>query len=121
MFTFSADGDVKDSVTFVLSNFTEMNKLWVRMNQGPARDREKRENERQELRILVGKNLARLSQLEGVDAKMYETFVLPRIVDQIVQCKDVMAQQYLMEVVIQVFIHVLIGKTCRCFRMSFIW
>ena len=35
-----------------------MNKLWVRMqHQGPARDKDRREKERQELRDLVGKNL----------------------------------------------------------------
>ena len=33
----------------------EMNKLWVRMqHSGPSREREKREQERQELRDLVG-------------------------------------------------------------------
>jgi hypothetical protein len=36
----------------------QMNKLWVRMqHQGPARDKDRREKERQELRDLVGKNL----------------------------------------------------------------
>eukprot|EP01087_Luapelamoeba_hula_P009270 TRINITY_DN2384_c0_g1_i2.p1 TRINITY_DN2384_c0_g1~~TRINITY_DN2384_c0_g1_i2.p1 ORF type:complete len:687 (-),score=126.58 TRINITY_DN2384_c0_g1_i2:60-1916(-) len=81
-----------------------MNKLWVRMqHQGPARDKQKREKERQELRLLVGKNLARLSQLEGVDVEMYTETVLPRITEQIVNCKDQIAQQYLMEIIIQVF------------------
>lgn len=43
-----------DAVEFVLQNFTEMNKLWVRMqHQGPAREKEKREKERNELRDLV--------------------------------------------------------------------
>jgi vacuolar protein sorting-associated protein 35 len=43
-----------DAVEFVLQNFTEMNKLWVRMqHQGPVRDKEKREKERSELRDLV--------------------------------------------------------------------
>lgn len=66
-------GDISDSVDFVLLNFTEMNKLWVRMqHQGHSRDREKRERERQELRILVGTNLVRLSQLEGVDMDKYK-------------------------------------------------
>ena len=33
-------GSVSDAVEFVLQNFTEMNKLWVRMqHQGPARDK----------------------------------------------------------------------------------
>lgn len=51
-----------------------MNKLWVRLqHQGHSRDREKREAERRELRILVGTNLVRLSQLEGVDLETYQT------------------------------------------------
>lgn len=66
-------GDINDSIDFVLLNFAEMNKLWVRMqHQGHSRDREKREKERQELRILVGTNLVRLSQLEGVNVDKYK-------------------------------------------------
>ncbi|XP_072135753.1 vacuolar protein sorting-associated protein 35 isoform X2 [Mobula birostris] len=66
-------GDINDSMDFVLLNFAEMNKLWVRMqHQGHSRDREKRERERQELRILVGTNLVRLSQLEGVNVERYK-------------------------------------------------
>ncbi|MGH0116918.1 UNVERIFIED_CONTAM: hypothetical protein FKN15_040907 [Acipenser sinensis] len=66
-------GDINDSMDFVLLNFAEMNKLWVRMqHQGHSRDREKRERERQELRILVGTNLVRLSQLEGVNVEKYK-------------------------------------------------
>jgi vacuolar protein sorting-associated protein 35 len=81
-----------------------MNKLWVRLqHQGHSRDREKRELERRELRILVGTNLVRLSQLDGVDLSMYERTILPSIMEQVVNCKDVIAQEYLMEVVIQVF------------------
>lgn len=80
-----------------------MNKLWVRLqHQGHSRDREKRELERRELRILVGTNLVRLSQLEGVDLNMYQRTILPSILQQVVSCKDVIAQEYLMEVVIQV-------------------
>lgn len=68
------DGTVKDSIDFILLNFSEMNKLWVRMqHQGHTREKEKREKERQELRILVGTNLVRLSQLEGVDATLYKS------------------------------------------------
>lgn len=64
---------VKDSIDFIQLNFAEMNKLWVRMqHQGHTRDREKREQERRELRILVGTNLVRLSQLECVDIEKYK-------------------------------------------------
>jgi vacuolar protein sorting-associated protein 35 len=93
------------SVDFLIQNFGEMNKLWVRMQHqgqqpppppptptpplsspsaasslrqkhnlipvsGAVRDRDKREAERLDLRILVGMNLVRLSQLEGVSDKM---------------------------------------------------
>lgn len=54
-------------------NFAEMNKLWVRMqHQGHSRDKERREREREELRILVGTNLVRLSQLESVTLDKYK-------------------------------------------------
>ncbi|KAH8508213.1 hypothetical protein Peur_050142 [Populus x canadensis] len=102
---YEGDADtVVDAVEFVLQNFTEMNKLWVRMqHQGPAREKEKREKERSELRDLVGKNLHVLSQIEGVDLDMYKDTVLPRVLEQIVNCKDEIAQFYLMDCIIQVF------------------
>lgn len=94
---------MQDSITFELTNFIEMNKLWVRLqHQGHSRDRERRELERKELRILVGTNLVRLSQLDGVDLDLYQNGILPAILEQVVQCKDIIAQEYLMEVVIQV-------------------
>ena len=96
-------GNLQDSISCVLTNFIEMNKLWVRLqHQGHSRDREKREMERKELRILVGTNLVRLSQLDGVDLELYQNTILPSILQQVVSCKDVIAQEYLMEVVIQV-------------------
>lgn len=96
-------GNLQDSIGFVLTNFIEMNKLWVRLqHSGLSRDRERREMERRELRILVGTNLVRLSQLEGVGLEMYRRTILPSVLEQVVNCKDVIAQEYLMEVVIQV-------------------
>ncbi|XP_021755313.1 vacuolar protein sorting-associated protein 35B-like isoform X1 [Chenopodium quinoa] len=95
---------VMDAVDFVLQNFTEMNKLWVRLqHQGSARVKEKREKERNELRDLVGKNLHILSQIEGVDLELYRDTVLPRILEQVVNSKDELAQHYLMDCIIQVF------------------
>ncbi|KAF7828980.1 vacuolar protein sorting-associated protein 35A-like [Senna tora] len=95
---------VMDAVEFVLQNFTEMNKLWVRMqHQGLDREKEKQEKERSELRDLVGKNLHVLSQIEGVDLDMYKDVVLPRVLEQVVNCKDELTQFYLMDCLIQVF------------------
>ncbi|KAG0057555.1 Vacuolar protein sorting-associated protein 35 [Gryganskiella cystojenkinii] len=98
------EGNITDSIQFILTNFIEMNKLWVRLqHQGHSREREKREMERKELRILVGTNLVRLSQLDSVDLNVYQSTILPSVLEQIVSCKDVIAQEYLMEVIIQVF------------------
>ncbi|KAK3085900.1 hypothetical protein FSP39_010235 [Pinctada imbricata] len=97
-------GTVMDSIDFILLNFSEMNKLWVRMqHQGHTRDRTKREQERRELRILVGTNLVRLSQLECIDIEKYKKVVLPGVLEQVVSCRDPIAQEYLMECIIQVF------------------
>merc|ERR1712012_1461709 len=100
----SLDGTIQDSIDFILLNFSEMNKLWVRMqHQGHSRERERRERERMELRILVGTNLVRLSQLDNIDIELYKSTVLPGVLEQVVSCRDAIAQEYLMECVIQVF------------------
>ena len=96
------EGNVEDSIHFILTNFVEMNKLWVRLqHQGHSREREQRTKERQELQLLVGSNLVRLSQLVDLDA--YRDMILQPLLEQVVQCRDVLAQEYLLEVVTQVF------------------
>ena len=89
------EGNLQDSINFILTNFVEMNKLWVRwQHQGQTRDREVRTKERQELQLLVGSNLVRLSQL--VDLDNYRQILRP-LLEQVVQCKDVLAQEYLLD------------------------
>ena len=66
------------------------------------RDRERREKERQQLADLVGKNLTAVSQLDGLTFELYCDTVLPRVMEQIISCKDDIAQQYLMQALIQV-------------------
>ena len=51
----------------------------------------------------MGTNLLRLSGLEGVTLQVYEETVLPQVLEQVVNCKDAIAQQYLMECVTHVF------------------
>lgn len=96
------EGNLQDSISFILTNFVEMNKLWVRLqHQGHSREREQRTKERQELQLLVGSNLVRLSQL--VDLESYKNVILEPLLEQVVQCRDVLAQEYLLEVITQVF------------------
>ncbi|KJX92343.1 vacuolar protein sorting-associated protein 35 [Zymoseptoria brevis] len=96
------EGNLQDSISFILTNFVEMNKLWVRLqHQGHSRERDQRTKERQELQLLVGSNLVRLSQL--VDLDSYKNVILQPLLEQVVQCRDVLAQEYLLEVITQVF------------------
>ena len=97
-------GDVNDSIDFILQNMSEMNRLWVRLQHlSGQKDRNQKEVERNELRVTVGENIIRLSNLEGVTYDIYKQIVLPRILEIVVMCKDTLAQQYLMECVIQAF------------------
>lgn len=96
------EGNLQDSISFILTNFVEMNKLWVRLqHQGHSRERDLRTQERKELQLLVGNNLVRLSQL--VDLNTYKNVILQPLLEQVVQCRDVLAQEYLLEVITQVF------------------
>lgn len=72
-------------------------------HQGAVRDRTKRERERLQLRMLVGTNLRRLSELNVVSASIYKNYVLKKVTEQIIKCKDRIAQEYLMECLIMVF------------------
>jgi vacuolar protein sorting-associated protein 35 len=97
-------GNVQDAINFVLQNFNEMVFLFSRLkNEGPVKERQKREKERYDLRILIGTNLVRLSQLEGVTLSIYKDVVLPKVIEIVINSNDKIAQQYLMECIIQVF------------------
>ncbi|SCU99658.1 LAME_0G04654g1_1 [Lachancea meyersii CBS 8951] len=94
----------KANVNFIITNFIEMNKLWVRLqHQGPLREREQRTRERKELKILIGANLMRLSQIAEADFKLYKDEILPLILEQVINCRDVVSQEYLLDVICQIF------------------
>lgn len=96
--------DKKFDVQFIITNFIEMNKLWVRLqHQGPLRERDIRTKERKELQILIGSNLVRLSQILDDSFTLYKNEVLPQILEQVMQCRDVVSQEYLLDVICQVF------------------
>jgi len=82
-------GNIEDAFDFIYTNFCESNRLWVRMqNQGPIKDKQKREKERHDLRVLVGANLVRMSQLDGVTQEYYADIALPKILEHIIAVKD---------------------------------
>ncbi|KAK6465297.1 vacuolar protein sorting-associated protein 35 [Scheffersomyces coipomensis] len=111
---FSNSIDFNETIEFLIANFIEMNKLWVRLqHQGHSSERELRYRERKELKILVGSNLVRLSQIiddykgnkdENYSSIVfYKTKIFPTITEQIIQCRDHLAQSYLIDVLIQIF------------------
>ena len=97
-------GDTTDSIEFLLTNLSEMNRLWIRMQHtGTGKDKPKREKERNDLRVTVGENIVRLSSLQGVTLDSYKSVVLPRTLEIVTVSKDVISQQYLMDCIIQAF------------------
>jgi Vacuolar protein sorting-associated protein 35 len=103
------DENVVISINFIIRNFCEMNRLWVRMQNIGAggadsgKGKKKRERERQELRILVAASLTRLANLTSLDISRFQSDVLPRVLGEIVACHDRIAQSVLMEAFISVF------------------
>lgn len=98
-------GTVRDAVAFLCGNLVEMNRLWVRLGAVAAGSKKakKRERERAELSSLLGFNLSRLSQLGGLDYELYRDDIFPKLIAEIVDCKDKAAQGYLLDGLLQVF------------------
>lgn len=91
--SYESEGNtVLESVNFILRNFSEMNRLWIRLQYlNSKKDKSEKEAEREELRSTVGENIYRLSLLEAIDDKLYLSHVLPKLIETIVGCKDTMS------------------------------
>ncbi|CDJ50818.1 vacuolar sorting protein 35, putative [Eimeria brunetti] len=85
----------EDAFLFLLTNFSESARLWVRLQQqsSSAREKQKREKERKDLRVLVGSPLVRMAQLEAMTTDFYRTQALPAILQQ----QELQLQQELMQ------------------------
>ena len=98
------EGSVLDSTAFIVRNFQEMLWLWYRMEtKSKIADKKKRDEERRQVQLLVGLNLVRLSDLRGLDEKLYGKRALPQIAEHICRYKEPLQQQYLFEVAVRVF------------------
>ncbi len=100
----SDGGTFEDTIKFILQNLEEMNRLWIRLSYGISQNEKIiREKERNELKILVGENITRLSSLNGMTNELYENTILPKIINILLETKDKLSQQYLMECIIHAF------------------
>ena len=98
----SSDGlDLSDKVQFIINNLVQMVTLWIRwQHHGYAQD--VRQDERQQLTTLIGIHFQRLTQLEfSVD--YYSASVLPMLLQEIISTEDDLAQEYLLQVIMDGF------------------
>ena len=97
-------GNFEDSLKFLIQNLEEMNLLWVRLLFGvDSINKKQREKERDELKILIGESINKLSSLESLTKEIYEEQILPKLLKIIIDSKDILSQQYLMECIIHSF------------------
>jgi vacuolar protein sorting-associated protein 35 len=97
-------GKLEDTLKFLIQNMEEMNGLWIRLSSNvEGNEKILREKERNELKILVGESINRLSSLDGLTLELYEKEVLPKIIQIILDSNDALSQQYLMECIIHAF------------------
>ena len=92
---------VQEAIEIIHINLRESTNLWMRI--GGGRDKAKRQKEKNDLKMLIGENVMRLSSLEGVNIKIYKHVVLPKLLELIQNSKDPMAQEYLLDCMIQGF------------------
>mgnify|MGYP003361644006 FL=1 len=108
--------DVKDNsvttsfkVDFLIANFIEMNKLWIRLQyQGHFKDKLSKLKERKEVELLIGYNLVQITEVLDIEEeqeaiKLYKENTLPRILKQIISCRDIISQEYLLDIILQIF------------------
>ncbi|KAK2196729.1 bifunctional Vacuolar protein sorting-associated protein 35/Vacuolar protein sorting-associated protein 35 [Babesia duncani] len=96
---------IHDAFEFLMTNFKESLRLWIRLNSSCTNilDQRKKDKERLELGLLVGANLVRIAQLEGLELDFYKTTALPQILEQVKNLSDHIAQKYILDCVIQAF------------------
>lgn len=100
----SENSKLEDALKFILQNLEEMNRLWIRLSTGcTGNEKLMREKERNELKVLVGENIIRLSSLNGLSLEIYKDEVLNKMITILLESKDQLSQQYLMECIIHAF------------------
>ena len=112
----SIDTTIEYSYNYLINNFKVMNTLWIRIATTTSynntssstytstmSEKKVRDYYRTDLKVLIGINLERLSQLEGLNIYDYTHIILPQLLQEVVQCKDTLSQQYIIECILAVF------------------
>ena len=98
----------EETIKFILNNLEEMNGLWIRITNNTINDMDNIDiaaslKEREQLKILIGENITRLASLNSVTVEVYQKQVLPRIIEILLESKDSLSQQYLLECIVHAF------------------
>jgi vacuolar protein sorting-associated protein 35 len=98
------EADLDISLKFIMQNLEDMNRLWIRLSTGcSGNEKLVREKERNELKVLVGENIIRLSNLDSLTLEKYKEDVLPKLINILLDSKDTLSQQYIVECIIHAF------------------
>ena len=90
----SEECTTEDAIGFILQNLEEMTRLWRRLSDNTmGEEKMLRERERQDLKILIGENINRLSSLEGLSNELYKDKILPKLIEIIFEKTDPLSQQ----------------------------
>ncbi|KAI5122036.1 hypothetical protein M0805_008026 [Coniferiporia weirii] len=95
--------NLQASIAFELTNFIEMNKLWMRLGHQGTRATAK--SARWSDANCVSSSVPTPSRSARSTVSTFwmdQRTILPSVLEQVVNCRDVFVQEYLMEVVIQV-------------------
>ncbi|KAK8893661.1 Vacuolar protein sorting-associated protein 35 [Tritrichomonas musculus] len=110
--------ETERTVHFLLHNFAQMNRMWVRMAEAHASasaevskpssspDNEKvlsNQEQRKELSVLVGMNLSRVSSLNNLTPEMYSKIILPYVLKHVDLCEDALAQSEILQFIVHAF------------------
>ena len=97
-------GTFDDTLSFLIKNFEEMNRLWIRISYH-AKEEEKniKEQEREDLKPLIEETITILNSLKGLNIEIYEHKILPKLIDIIFMYNDHLSQEFVIECIIKTF------------------
>jgi hypothetical protein len=97
----TTEQELTRSLGFLLMNFAQMNRLWVRIGNIMAND--SRREQRAELSVLVGMNIQRLAAIPEVTVEWYTQTILPYLAKHIELCEDDLTQEFILQSIIHTF------------------
>ena len=97
----SSQQDMEKALHFLLFNFVQMNRMWVRI--ADSVNIEGNAEQRKELSVLIGMNITRISSLKNLSAEAYSRIVLPVLLKHVELCQDELAQEFILQSIIHAF------------------